>query len=83
MSKLVVVDPVELATLIQQAVHEALDLREPAPEWLDTSTAAALLGLHPKTVARMARKSEVPARRVGRSWRFKRSDVIALLEDDR
>ena len=33
--------------------------------------AGRLLGLHPKTVQRLARKGELPAIRVGRYWRFR------------
>ncbi len=32
-----------------------------------------LLGLHPKTVQRLARNGELPAIRIGRYWRFRAS----------
>ena len=35
--------------------------------------AGELLGLHPKTVQRLARRGELPAVRIGRYWRFRAS----------
>ena len=40
---------------------------------LSDTQASELLGLHPKTVARMARRGELPAIRIGRYWRFRAS----------
>lgn len=37
--------------------------------------AAELLGLHPKTLQRMARQGDIPAIRVGRYWRFRASEL--------
>jgi excisionase family DNA binding protein len=37
---------------------------------------AKLLKLHLKTIYKLAAAGEIPARRVGRSWRFSRSEVI-------
>ena len=37
---------------------------------VDTKTAAALLGIHEKTCARLARQGRLPAVRVGHQWRF-------------
>jgi excisionase family DNA binding protein len=34
-----------------------------------------LLGLHPKTVQRLARKGELPAVRIGRYWRYRASEL--------
>ena len=38
---------------------------------LSDSQVGQLLGLHPKTVQRLARKGEIPAVRIGRYWRFR------------
>jgi len=35
--------------------------------------AGELLGLHPKTVQRLARNGELPAVRIGRYWRYRAS----------
>jgi excisionase family DNA binding protein len=37
--------------------------------------AAAYLKLHAKTVIRLARNRELPALRLGKHWRFRRSDL--------
>lgn len=43
------------------------------------SEAADLLGLHPKTLQRMARAGIVPAHRVGRFWRYRASELDSWL----
>ena len=47
---------------------------------LSDAQAGELLGLHPKTVQRMARAGEIPAIRIGRYWRFRASELNAWLE---
>jgi len=42
--------------------------------------AGKLLGLHPKTVQRLARKGDLPAIRVGRYWRFRASLLNAWID---
>jgi len=42
---------------------------------LDAVEAAALLRIHPNTLKKMARLGEIDARRVGRRWRFRTSDL--------
>ena len=46
---------------------------------LDSEAAAELLQVSTKTLLRLAREGQVPGRKVGRSWRFERSDLIAWL----
>jgi excisionase family DNA binding protein len=58
----------ELATRLRPYLHSE-------PDFLDARQAAARLGLHPETLARMARDGRVPAVKVGREWRF-RSDRL-------
>jgi len=48
------------------------------PVW-DCNDAARFLRLHPKTVKRMARLGLIPARRLGRRWFFRPSDLDALV----
>jgi excisionase family DNA binding protein len=38
---------------------------------LDDKQAGELLGLHCKTVQRLARRGEIPAVRIGRYWRYR------------
>lgn len=44
---------------------------------LTPEEAAAYLRIHPKTVIRMARNRTIPALRLGKHWRFRRSDLTA------
>ena len=46
---------------------------------LDDGQAAELLGIHPKTLQRLARMGEIPAHRVGRFWRYRASELDAWL----
>jgi excisionase family DNA binding protein len=47
---------------------------------LSTAEAAQLLGIPPSTVHYLARRGELPARRVGRRWLFLRDRLAAALE---
>ena len=47
---------------------------QPEPLLNDTE-AAKFLGLHPKTVQRMARHGEIPHYRVGRYYRYRASEL--------
>ena len=42
---------------------------------LDSIQASAILLIHPKTLQRMARRGQMPAVRVGKLWRFRRTDI--------
>ena len=42
---------------------------------LDSDEAAALLGIHKKTLQRMARTGEVPGFQIGDLWRFRASTL--------
>ena len=42
---------------------------------LTSDGAAALLGIHPKTLQKMARAGTVPAHRIGDLWRFRASEL--------
>jgi excisionase family DNA binding protein len=48
---------------------------------LNTEEAAMLLGIHPKTLQRMARKGEIPAMQVGKLWRFSTSALLLWQEE--
>ena len=45
-------------------------------EILDVQGAATLLGVSTTTIYHLARKGEIPATRVGREWRFSRTNLI-------
>jgi excisionase family DNA binding protein len=42
---------------------------------MNTDEAAAMLGVHPKTLQRLARSGRVTAYRVGKLWRFQARDL--------
>jgi excisionase family DNA binding protein len=42
---------------------------------ITSEKAAQLLGIHPKTLQKMARSRKIPAVRVGKYWRFRKSDL--------
>ena len=46
---------------------------------LDTHQAAALLGIHPKTLQKLARTGTVPSHRIGDLWRFRASELDSWL----
>lgn len=50
-------------------------------EVLTTEEAAALLRVSVKTVYRLVAAGRLPGRKVGRSWRFHRSDLVALVRE--
>jgi excisionase family DNA binding protein len=47
---------------------------------LDSKEASRLLGIHPKTLQRMARKGLIPGKKVGRLWRFPASELDRYLK---
>jgi excisionase family DNA binding protein len=47
---------------------------------LSDAQVGKLLGLHPKTVQRLARSREIPAVRIGRYWRFRATELNTWLE---
>ena len=42
---------------------------------IDSERAAAIIGIHPKTLQRMARAGEIKAVHVGKLWRFRASSI--------
>ena len=49
-------------------------------EILTIREVAGLLKLHPKTVNKLANSGKLPGYRIGRQWRFRKSEVLKLLE---
>jgi excisionase family DNA binding protein len=52
-------------------------------EIMTPSEVAALLKIHLKTVYKLAEKGIIPGNRIGRSWRFSRSDVLELVSSSK
>jgi len=47
---------------------------------LDSHAAAALLGVHPRTLQRMVLRGEIPGVHVGKLWRFRPSSIDRWIE---
>jgi excisionase family DNA binding protein len=47
---------------------------------IDADQAGQALGIHPKTVQRMAREGKLPALRIGKYWRFRLSQLDLWLK---
>jgi excisionase family DNA binding protein len=56
---------------------------EQMEEIMTPSEVAALLKIHLKTVYKLAEKGVIPGNRIGRSWRFSRSDVLELVSNNK
>lgn len=50
-------------------------------EIITTSEVAALLKVHVKTVYSLAARGKIPGSRIGRIWRFSRSEVLELVSN--
>ena len=48
---------------------------------LTVDEVAKILRLKPETIRSMARREDLPAIKLGRVWRFRRSSINQLLED--
>ena len=53
------------------------------PDVLNRTQAAELLALNPETIARLARAGKLPARKVGRAWRFSRRRLLAWIAGEK
>jgi excisionase family DNA binding protein len=43
---------------------------------------AALLRIHVRTVYKLAEEGVIPGNRIGRSWRFSKKDILALVSNN-
>ncbi len=83
MTELVVMEVDVLRELIREVVRDEQGEALQANEWVGTTAAANIVGCHAKSVARMARRGELPATRLGNQWRFRRADLDAHLAGGR
>lgn len=44
---------------------------------------AELLQVHIRTIYRLADKGLIPGNRIGRGWRFRRDEILALISDQK
>ena len=45
-------------------------------EMVSVAEGARILGVHPETLRRLIKQGQIPALRVGRSWRLRPSDLV-------
>ena len=50
------------------------------PIVMTCSDVAVLLQVNPENVAALAKSGAIPAVKIGRSWRFRRDDLVAYLD---
>lgn len=84
-SRVVVVDVEALRALVREEIARGLREHMPAndggSEYLSSVEVGRLLGVHPRTIAKMVSRDGLPAHRFGaKLLRFKRSEVVAWLE---
>lgn len=78
----VLVDLEELRRIIREEMRAAARATdEPTAEaWLDTEQAAAVLGVHARTLRRLVRTQHLPTHRVAaRTFRYRRDELEAWM----
>ena len=74
--------PEEVRELVRTAVREELaSHRDPERDVLTAEQVAGMLAVHVKTVAKLVVRDGLPARRLGREYRFDRDEVLAWLAE--
>ena len=53
------------------------------PSFLTTEEVLGYLKVNPRTIYRLIRSGELPAIRIGRQWRFRRSDLNEWIDRQR
>jgi len=66
-----------LGSLVEEHIFEVKSEFEPL---LDVTEAAKLLRIHPKTLRTKARHGEIPAKQIGKLWRFRASALNQWLD---
>jgi excisionase family DNA binding protein len=51
-------------------------------EIMTPADVANLLKLHVKSIYKLAKTGEIPGNRIGRSWRFFKSDIVRLVKHE-
>lgn len=77
----ILVSPDELEKLVEAALRRVLAERrvDDGCDWVDAAGAAAILGVHVRTIGNFAKRRDLPSTRVGRLLRFKRADLLEYL----
>jgi len=72
-----------MATSVPSQLENNARLDHAFEPLLDSTEAASLLRIHPKTLQRMARNGEIAGIQVGRLWRFRASTLNSWLNRTR
>lgn len=72
-----------MATSIPSQLQKASSTDPSFEPLLDSTEAASLLRIHPKTLQRMARNGEIAGIQIGRLWRFRASVLDSWLNRER
>lgn len=82
MTQLAILSPEQLAELVDRAVDRAVAKmpRNDLHEVMTRDQAAEFLQCHPAVLTRYVRREGLPSHKLGREWRFKRSELIRWLE---
>ena len=79
---IVTIGAAELEQRIESAVRRAIDNHASMPiEWFTTNQAAEFLGIHVRTVTKLAFSGELPGSRIGKLWRFERKALEKWIAD--
>ena len=82
MSAVLVMTPEQVRDLVRAAVREELAAHQgPERDVLTTEHVAEMLDVHVRTVTKLVARDGLPAHRLGREYRFNRSEVLAWLEE--
>lgn len=66
---------------VQKVIQEGTNSSIGYSNLLTVDEVAKFLRLKPETIRSMARRGDLPAIKIGRVWRFRRSSITELLED--
>lgn len=81
MSAVLVMSPDDIREIVRSVMREELaNHQNPAREVLTAEHVAEMLEVH-VTVAKLVIRDGLPARRLGREYRFNRAEVLAWLEE--
>jgi excisionase family DNA binding protein len=70
-------NPSSFGNAVEEPIPELESEFEPL---LDVTEAAKLLRIHPKTLRTKARQGEIPAKQIGKLWRFRASALNEWLD---
>lgn len=70
----------ELRSIVRDAVRAEIESHASERDVMTAKQVAEMLNTHPVVVRRYVRTRDLPANKIGTSYRFKRADVLEWLE---